>query len=135
MGILPDVKAPILLGTGEGACYGDGRLSGLSVQKGEEIRLFRAMCDTEYVSIVNNDNTFVPYEWALEKKWFAVCHDHAEKWANWFYPDGIYRIIEIAVLKEALKYMFYLKLLDNIGPAYSADVALLNMIVRRLRLL
>jgi len=123
-----------LLGTGEGVCYTDGRLGRLSEQKGEEVQLFRAMCDAEYLSIVKNGNSFVPYEWALEKKWFAVCIDHAKKWANWFYPAGVYKILEITVLKETLRYMFFVKMLDNIGPAYSADVALLNLIVRRLRL-
>jgi len=134
MSILPEARASILLGTGEGACYGDGRLSRLSEQDGIETQLFRAMCEAEYNSIISNANTFAPYEWALEKKWFATCQDHARKWAAWFYPDGIYRIVEVTVLEEMLKYMFFVKMLDNIGPAYSADVALLNMIVRRLRL-
>jgi hypothetical protein len=134
MSIMPDVKSSVLFGTGESACYVGGQLNELSVQDGEETQLFRAMCDDEYISIVNNGNTFVPYDGALEKKWFAIRHDHAKKWAKWFYPNGIYKVVEITILKEALKYMFYVKMLDNIGPAYSADAALLNMIVRRLRL-
>lgn len=135
MDILYGERLSGLLGTGEGGCYADGQLDELISLDGEEAHLYRAMCDAEYDSIVANGNTFVEYEWALEKKWFAVSSNHAVKWADLFYPDGVYKIIEITVLKEALKYMFFVKMLDNIGPAYSADVDLLNMTVRRLRLL
>ena len=134
MYLLSDDRSSVLLGTGEGIRYDDGRLNGVTVREGVETLLFRAMCEAEYDSIVSNANTFVPYDWALEKKWFATCYEHAVKWADWFYPDGTYRIAEITVLRETLKYMFYVKLLDNIGPAYSADVTLLNMIVRGLKL-
>jgi len=124
----------VLLGTGEGAGYEDIQFDDLSVSA-EEVKLFRAVCEAEYISILENDNKFVPYEWAMDKKWFATCHEHAVEWGNWFYPDGVYKIIEITVLKESLKYMFFLKSLDNIGSAYAADAALLNKIVRGLRLI
>ena len=124
----------VLLGTGEGTDYSDGRLEGLSVRNGEEVCLFRAVSEAEYSSIVNNSNSFVFYEWAIEKKWFATNLDHAKKWAKWLYVDGIYRIVEVVVLNESLKYMFYVKMLDNIGPAYAADIKLLNKIVRRIKL-
>lgn len=123
-----------LLGTGEGFDYDDGRLDKLSAQYGEETRLFRAMCEPEYISIIGNGNKFVAYDWAMDKKWFATCYSHAKRWGTLVYPDGAYKILEITVLTESLKYMFYLKALDNIGPAYSADIVLLNKIVRRLRL-
>ena len=124
----------VLLGTGEGKDYGDGRLEGLSVRTGDEERLFRAVSEAEYTSIVENSDNFVFYEWAIEKRWFATNQDHAKKWAKWLYANGIYKIVEVVVLRESLKYMFYVKMLDNIGPAYAADIELLNKIVRRIRL-
>ena len=71
----------------------------------------------------------------MEKKWFASCYDDVKKWGKLFYPYENYKIIEMIVLQESLKYMFYVKYLDNIGPAYAADVELLNKIARRIILL
>ena len=124
----------VLLGTGEGLNYIDYQLNGLNGQNGDKVHLFRALCEAEYMSVCNNGNVFVPYEYAMDKKWFATCRDHAVKWGEWFYPDGNYKVVEIVVLRESLKFMFYLKSLDNIGPAYAADTILLNKIVRRLTL-
>jgi len=93
------------------------------------------MSDAEYDSITKNNNIFVHYDFAMEKKWFATSHDHAKKWGKLFYPNDIYKIIEITILKEALKYMFHVQFLDNIGEAYAADREMLNIIVRRLRLI
>ena len=134
MSILPKNRTFILFGTGEGSCFEDGHLEELSVRAGTEVKLYRAMCEAEYLSIITNGNKFVNFEWSLEKKWFATCRDHAQEWGDWFYPNETYRILEITILKEALNYMFYARLLDNIGAAYSADIKLLNMVVRRLRL-
>jgi hypothetical protein len=124
----------VLFSTGTGADYDDGRLNDLSVRAGGEVKLFRAVCEAEYISIIENENKFIPYEYAMGKKWFATCRAHAKKWGDWFYPDCTYKIIEITVLEESLKYMFYLKSLDDIGAAYAADEVLLNKIVRGLRL-
>ena len=124
----------VLFGTGEGKDYSDVSLEGLSVRNGEEVCLFRVVSEAEYTSIVDNSNSFVFYEWAIEKKWFATNLEHAKKWAKWLYSNGIYKIVEAVVLSESLKYMFYVKMLDNIGPAYAADIELLNKIVRRIRL-
>ena len=124
----------VLLGTGEGANYSDGRLEGLSVRNGKEVYLYRAVSEAEYISIVDNNYSFVFYEWAIEKKWFATNTDHVKKWGNWLYAGGSYKTVEVVVLDESLQYMFYVKMLDNIGPAYAADVELLKKIVRRIRL-
>ena len=124
----------MLLGTGEGNDYNDGRLEELSVRGGDEVCLFRAVSEAEYSSIVDNSNRFVPYEWAIEKKWFATQLAHVKKWAEWLYTDGDYKIAEVVVLYESLKYMFYVKMLDSIGPAYAADIELLNKIVRKVRM-
>jgi len=125
----------IVLGTGEGNDYADGRLDRLTERDGVEVKLYRAVSEAESISIISNNYSFVPYEFAIEKKWFATCLTHAEKWAEWFYTDGVYRIIEIVVLRESLKYMFYLKMLDNIGPAYAADINLLSKIVREVKII
>jgi len=128
------INMDALLGTGEGLNYENNQMNILFVQDEEEIQLFRAMCEAEYISIINNNDKFVSYDYAMEKKWFATCHIHAKKWGDLFYPYGTYKIIEITVLKVSLKYMFFVKFLDNIGPAYAADVILLNKIVKRVRL-
>ena len=72
----------MLFGTGEGADYNDGRLEGLTVRDGDEVYLFRAICEAEYVSIIDNGNRFVPYDWAIEKKWFATSLNHAKNGLN-----------------------------------------------------
>jgi len=130
-----ETKVSIMLGTGCGADYKDKQLNELKSRIGKEVSLFRAMCNAEYLSIIENNNTFIDYEWAMEKKWFATSFEDANKWGRIFYPERICKIIEIIVLQESLKYMFFLKFLDNIGPAYSADVELLNKIVRRINLI
>ena len=123
-----------LFGTGHGDDY-KGQLNDLKTANGEEAKLFRVICDAEYISIVENNDSFEEYEWAMELKWFATCLEHAKKWGNLFYPNGDCNIIEVTLLKESLKYMFYLKFLDNIGSAYAANAELLNKIIRRIRLI
>ena len=123
-----------LFGTGEFADYRSEQLEGLQSKDGCETQLYRIMSSAEYANIVEHNGIFLAYEWAMEKKWFATCVEHAAQWATLLYPDGSNKTLEITVLNEALKYMFYVKALDNIGPAYAADVELLNAIVRRVRL-
>ena len=134
-GDVTSTPSAAMFGTGEGKDYYCRHSETLSVLVTEEVHLFRAVSEAEYESVVTNGNRFVYYEWALEKKWFATTLDHAISWAKWFYSDGNYRIIEATVLTVSLIYMFYVRMLDNIGPAYAADVELLNKIVRRLRFL
>ena len=110
-----------MLGTGEGIRYAS-RLDNMKSKSGKEVKLFRAMCESEYLSIIQNNNFFIEYEWAMEKKWFAVSREHAAKWGEMFYPQESYKIIEITVLEEALIFMFYAKMLDNIGSAYAGDI-------------
>ena len=126
-------KAKILLGTGEGANYADCRLNEMLTKSGEEAQLYRVMCKAEYHSI--KGNKFSHYDWAMEMKWFATCYEHSKKWQAIFYPSGDGIIIEIVVLKEALLYMFQERSLDNIGAAYAADVELLNMVVRSVKVI
>ncbi|MDR2167271.1 MAG: hypothetical protein LBE35_05405 [Clostridiales bacterium] len=126
------IKAGTLLGTGEGANYVG--LENLLHISGNEVQLFRVMSVAEWESLSVNGHKFSNYDFAMEKKWFATSHNHARMWGELFYPDGIYRIIEITLADIALDYMFHVKLLDNIGPAYAADIEMLNKVVRRLRL-
>ena len=127
-------KNNMLLGTGIGANYVE-QLNALIEKDGEETQLFRAMCEAEYVSILENDGKFAEYNFAMEQKWFAMCVEDVNKWGKLFYQEAAYTILEITVLNESLKYMFYSSRLDNIGPAYLADIELLNKIMRRFRLL
>ena len=122
-----------MLGTGEGKHFTSSNTECFEEQSGKETKQFRVMCKAEYSSILNNNNRFIQYDFAMELKWFATSYDDAKKWGSIFYKNGDYIILEIIMLEKSLKYMFYAKSLDNIGPAYSADVELLNKIVRRLR--
>jgi len=123
-----------LLGSGEGSDYSDGRLKGLKVSNGEEAQLYRVVSEAEYISIIDNGDVFVEYDFAMGMKWFALTPKDALAWAKWLYKDAPYEIIEVTILKEALKYMFFSKWLDDIGPAYAADIELLNGIVRKVKL-
>jgi hypothetical protein len=89
-----EIGISIMLGTGCVANYKNKQLDGLKLRNGKEISLFRAMCDAEYLSIIENNDTFIEYDWAMEKKWFANSLDDVNKWGNLFYPDGIYKIKE-----------------------------------------
>ena len=126
-----------LFGTGEGKKYTNEQLDGLLTKSGEEIKLYRFMCDTEYDSL-NKNNCFLIYDNAMEKKWFATNYSDAEKWRDSFKKFDLavvnYVILEVTLLKESLKFMFFSENLDNIGDAYSADVHLLNKIIRRWQL-
>ena len=121
------------MGTGEGDSYADKQLEQLLVLDGNESSLLHVVSKAEYISYVDN-NCFLPYDYAMEKKWFATCYGHALMQANKLYQDNEYRIVKITVLTESLRYMFYVKSLDSIDPAYAADTSLLNKIVRRLQL-
>jgi hypothetical protein len=57
-------------------------LDGLLVQDGDEAHLFRAMCDAEFLSIVENNNIFTPYDFAMELKWFALNLKDAKAWGR-----------------------------------------------------
>ena len=133
--LIDDLKNQI--GTGEGKKYTNEQLNGLLTKTGEEVKLFRVMCEAEYNSLVNN-NRFITYDNALEIKWFASCYTDVEKWRDCFkkiYPENFdFVILEVILLKEALKYMFFADNLDAIGYAYSADSDLLNKIIRRWQL-
>ena len=119
-----------LPGSGIGANYDLDRLIELTKHCNKEVHLFRALCDAEYLSIINNHNKFIPYDFALEMKWFATCYKHAKLWGDLLYPSRDYKIIRITILEKTLDYLYYDIMLDNIGPAYAADIVLLNWIVK-----
>ena len=49
-------------------------------------KLYRAMSQAEYDSVIQNQK-FVPYDLAMEDKWFATTLENATKWGDIFYPD------------------------------------------------
>ncbi|HWS44193.1 MAG TPA: hypothetical protein VN421_14045, partial [Pseudoflavonifractor sp.] len=107
---------------------------GKSAKAGEHIKLYRVMSDAEYQSIINNGGKFSPYDRAMEEKWFAISSEDAVKWAEKFYPDGQYRMIEIEVPIDSLNQMYRVEKLDGIGPAYSGGIDFLNSIMKGLKL-
>lgn len=128
----------VIKGTGIGADFTYEQLSDLLTSTGREVRLFRTMSTEEYQSITDNNNTFIPYDFAMEMKWFAKREEDCKEWARRLemLGEGESRVfVAITVLKKALSFMFYSEKLDGVGAAYSADVDLLNKIVRRVDLL
>ncbi len=99
-----------------------------------ETKLYRVMSDAEYQSIINNGGKFSTYDRAMEEKWFATSPEDAAKWAEKFYPDGRYRMIEVEVPTDSLNQMYQVGKLDGIGPAYSGGIDFFNSIMKGLRL-
>ena len=98
----------------------------LAYQSGSDTtKLYRVMSEAEYDSVMTHKK-FVPSERAMEEKWFATTQEDATKWADIFYPDGNYRMLEIEVETDALSQMYYNNHLDNIGPAYCSSLELLE---------
>ena len=83
------------------------------------------MSQAEYDSVMAN-NKYIYYARAMEEKWFATSATDAVKWANIFYPDGNYKMVEVVVDSNFLSEMYYNAHLDNIGPAYCASLELLE---------
>ena len=92
--------------------------------------LLRAMSIDEWNTLQKNGFKYSYYEYAMEQKWFATSLEHVKKWGMMFYPTGDGVIIKMKVPVKALEFMFYVRSLDNIGPAYSADIEMLNIISR-----
>ena len=110
------------------------QLDGFIKQDCEFTELFRAVCNDEYESIVKN-NKFIYFPYAMEMKWFATSYEHAKIWADSLYPDDTYKIIKVTIPLLQIRNMFFCKSLDGIGPAFAADVGLLNEIAKKVELI
>jgi len=123
----------ILLGIGKGSCHTEKQLNKV-LSNNKKLKLYRAVCEAEYEDIRKKGMKFCYYPYGMEIKWFATNYEHAIMWGESLYPNGIYRILEMTILNTSLQFMFYVKYLDNIGPAYAADVDLLNKIMKKVKL-
>ena len=94
--------------------------------------LYRVMSEAEYSSVMSNGK-FVSYDRAMEEKWFATTQDDATKWANIFYPDGDYRMVEVSINTNYLQEMYYNQFLDNIGPAYCSSLEVLEKAIKSIK--
>ena len=90
------------------------------------------MSEAEYDSVISNKK-FIPYDRAMEEKWFATSQEDALSWASLFYPDGDFKMIEIEVDTSGLSEMYYSQHLDNIGPAYCSSLKLLEKIIKKIK--
>ena len=95
-------------------------------------KLYRAVSKDEYESVMSNGK-FVYYDNAMEEKWFATTESDAMKWADLFYPDGNYKILEVEVETNSLVHMYYNQHLDNIGPAYCSSLEILENAVKSIK--
>lgn len=113
--------------------YGRTIVCGSTVNGGSNTtKLYRVMSEAEYQSVITNGK-FVPYDMAMEEKWFATSADDAAKWANSFYPDGNYRMIEVHVDTNSLSQMYFSPKLDNIGPAYCSSLEVLENAIQTIK--
>ena len=98
----------------------------------ETTNLYRVMSEAEYDSLMSNKK-FVPYDRAMEEKWFATTQGDAIKWADIFYPDGDYRMVEVTINTNYLQEMYYNQHLDNIGPAYCSSLEVFEKAIKSIR--
>lgn len=106
---------------------------GMSESGSDTTNLYRAMSNEEYNSVMKNKGKFVPYDRAMEEKWFATTPEDANKWASIFYSDGEYKMIEIKVDSNSLSEMYYNEYLDDIGPAYCSPLDVLNNAIKSVK--
>ena len=118
----------------EDAVTNVGKRTNRAAKGAGETKLYRVMSDAEHQSIINNGGKFSKYDRAMEEKWFATSPEDAAKWAEKFYPDGRYKMIEIEVPTDSLNQMYQVGKLDGIGPAYSGGIDFLNSIMKGLKL-
>lgn len=55
------------------------------------------------------------------------------KWADIFYPDGNYKMLEIEVDTNSLSQMYYNQHLDNIGLAYCSSLETLENAIKSIK--
>ncbi len=99
---------------------------------GQTTTFYRVMSEGEYSSLMENKK-FMPYELAMEEKWFATNQVDASKWAEVFYPDGKYRMIELEIYNKNMSKMYYVAKLDDIGPAYCSSLDVINDSIKSIR--
>ena len=87
--------------------------------------LYRAMSPAEANDVLTN-NKFLPYDYAMEEKWFATNVDDAGRWGDIFYPDGNYNILQVNVNTNSLDSMYHVVRLDGIGEAYCSSLDVLS---------
>ena len=90
------------------------------------------MSEGEYNSLMDAGE-FLPYDKAMESKWFATTAEDATEWGKLFYPDGNYKMVEVQVPTSSLDDMFYMEKLDGIGPAYNAEPSVINNVIEGLK--
>ena len=100
--------------------------------KGDTVTLYRVMSSQEFDSLMENQE-FLPYDMAMEEKWLTTTPENAVKWAELFYPDGNYKLVELEVDSQGLDNMFYSENLDNIGSAYCSPIDVLNEYLKSIK--
>ena len=98
------------------------------------IMLYRVMSEAEYNSLMNEDYIFTSVLGSMESKWLATTVADAHTWGQRMNFEGNYRIIEITIPEVVVNVMYYGgPNLDSIGPAFNAEVSILNKYLNSIR--
>lgn len=84
------------------------------------VRLYRAVSEEEFQQILKTG----VFEGAggAEGKYFATTMEHASKWGEALMGKGNFRIIQLDLPPELVQQFYYWSNLDDIGPAYFAEL-------------
>lgn len=91
------------------------------------VKLYRALSEDEFQDLIIS-RAFRVGPNSLLGKWFAKNADDAVKWGEALLGRGNFRIIIVEIPIERVKQFFKLERLDNIGPAYYAEIELLSQV-------
>lgn len=100
------------------------------------ISLYRAVSEGEYNDFIAKNNRFDYYPNAMEAKWFAVNKSDCYVWADKFYNNECFKVIQINIPEMYLQVdeldIIYEPFLDTIGPAYCIHIEKINEILNKI---
>ena len=100
------------------------------------VSLYRAVSEAEYNDFISKNNRFDYFPNAMESKWFAVNKADCYVWAEKFYNNECFKVIQINVPEMYLHIdeldIIYNPFLDAIGPAYCIHIEKINEILSKI---
>lgn len=100
------------------------------------VSLYRAVSEAEYNDFIAKNNRFDYFPNAMESKWFAVNKSDCYVWADKFYNNECFKVIQINIPEIYLQVdeldIIYNPFLDAIGPAYCIHIEKINEILSKI---